>query len=190
MSELEGVAWEIDSGSSEEAERELEIIEELLDREINLHSKWNYRQLASELFISLSEANKAVGRAIDAGLLIKIGNDIRVNRASLENFIRFGVAVAFSTKVGAIVRGIPTAYAAPSFKDEIASSSDMPPVWPHPMGRVRGASVKPLYKSSAKASLVDTELYTLLAIIDIFRIGDSRSQKIAGERLSIMMEKR
>lgn len=188
MSELEGVAWEIDSSSSEEAERGLEIIEEFLSREIKIHAKWNYRQLASELFMSLSETNKSVGRAIESGLLIKIGNDIRVNRPSLEKFIRFGAPVVFSTKVGAIVRGIPTAHAAPVFRDDIASSSDLSPVWPDPLGKVRGMSVEPLYKSAAKAALIDTELYGLLATIDVFRIGDSRSQQIAGERLSKIVE--
>lgn len=188
LGELEGVIWEIQSDSSEEAERELGVIEEFLAREIKLQSKWNYRQLASELFISLSEANKAVGRAIDAGLLIRIGSDVRVNRVSLEKFIRFGAPVAFSAKAGAVVRGIPTAYAAPIFKEDIAVSSDLPPVWPYPLGKVRGMCVDPLYKSAAKAALIDAELYSLLAIIDIFRIGDSRSQKIAGERLSKTLE--
>lgn len=188
MRELEGIVWEVDSGSNGEAERELEVIEEFLSRETKIQAKWNYRQLASELFISLSETNKAVGRAIESGLLIKIGNDIRVNRPSLGKFIQFGAPVVFSAKVGAIARGIPTAHAAPSFKGDIASSSDMPPVWPDPLGKVRGMSVEPLYKSAAKAALIDTELYGLLAVIDVFRIGDSRSQQIARERLSKTLE--
>ena len=186
--ELEGVVWELREDDDGESARELAVIEEFLKSDINRKAQWNYRQLSSELFISLSEANKAVARAVDAKLLLKIGSDILVNRSVLESFIRYGVPVVFNEKAGAVARGIPTAHASPTFKKQIASSSDLPPVWPYPLGKARGVSVNPLYKSAAKAAVIDVDLYALLSIIDVFRIGDSRSQEIAVELLSKIME--
>ncbi|HIF9459152.1 TPA: hypothetical protein ACX6SN_003830 [Photobacterium damselae] len=147
---------------------------------------WNYRKLAQHLFMSLSETSKAIKRATAAGLLINRGSrGIRVNKTVLIEYIRYGVGISFFVEKGKIVRGIPTANAAPSFKEIFATSSELPTVWPCARGTVKGIAVSPIYKSVPKAVMVDPWLYKQLALIDIFRIGSAREKD---EALSYLLK--
>jgi hypothetical protein len=47
------------------------------------------------------------------------------------------------------------------------------------MGKGKGQSVQPLYKSAPKAVKQDPELYKLLALIDAIRLGNPRETKMA-----------
>ncbi|MNQ74547.1 hypothetical protein [Aeromonas rivipollensis] len=141
---------------------------------------WTYRKLAQQLFMSLSETSQAIKRATAAGLLIKRGTKgVVVNKSVLADYIRYGSGVSFFVEKGKIVRGIPTAYAAPSFRDTFASSTELPPVWPCARGTVRGVSITPLYKSVPKAVMIDPWLYEQLALLDIYRIGSAREKEEA-----------
>lgn len=62
-------------------------------------------------------------------------------------------------------------------------TNDVPPVWPHPEGEVRGYEFSPLYKSVPSAALKDKELYALLAIIDAIRDGRARERELAIKEL-------
>ena len=161
--------------------KDLLIIDEFLqESECEINNQWTYRKLAKQLFISLSEANNAVKRCIAAGLLFELGaKRIKVNRPVLVNFIRYGAGVSFYTEPGRIVRGIPTSYAAPVFKEIFASSNSTPPVWPCARGTAKGVAIDPLYKSVSKAVMIDSWLYKQLALVDIFRIGTSREKEEA-----------
>lgn len=157
------------------------IIDECLqESKYEFDNQWTYRKLAKHLFISLSEANNAVKRCISAGLLFQLGSkSIRVNRTVLANFIRYGAGVSFYTEPGRIVRGIPTSYAAPVFKEIFASSNATPPVWPCARGTAKGVAINPLFKSVTKAVMIDSWLYQQLALVDIFRIGTAREREQA-----------
>lgn len=161
--------------------KELLIIDEFLQKsKYEIDNQWTYRKLAKHLFISLSEANNAVKRCIAAGLLFQLGaKRIKVNRPVLVNFIRYGAGVSFYTEPGRIVRGIPTSYAAPVFKEIFASSNSTPPVWPCARGTAKGVAINPLYKSVSKAVMIDSWLYKQLALVDIFRIGTAREKEEA-----------
>lgn len=141
-------------------------------------SDWTYRQLAEQLFISLSEANRSVKRAIASGLLIQLGTtQIKVNRPLLIDFIQYGAGVCFYAKRGAVSRGFPTAYSSPAFKRYFASAADLPLVWPSARGNTRGAGITSLYPSAPKAAMIDDWLYQHLALIDIFRVGSARERQ-------------
>lgn len=145
-----------------------------------IDNQWTYRKLANQLFISLSEANNAVKRCIDAGLLFQFGaKSIKVNRPVLVNFIRYGAGVSFYTEPGRIVRGIPKSYAAPVFKEIFASSNLTPHVWQCARGTAKGVVINPLYKSFSKAVMIDSWLYKQLALAEIFRIGTAREKEEA-----------
>ncbi|WP_026959781.1 hypothetical protein [Aliagarivorans taiwanensis] len=199
--QLQGQAWlhpndptekyvEVYSGpevySAEAIEREPDFDEEEL-RMIDMFlmkpqesdmTNWTYRKLAAQLFMSVSETNNAVKRAIGAGLLTQMGTRlIKVNRPKLVEFIRYGSGISFFVKRGGIVRGIPTANAAPVFEDIFASSVETPPVWPCARGTVKGVAIEPLYKSVTKAVMVDGHLYKMLAAVDIFRTGTAREKE-------------
>lgn len=62
-------------------------------------------------------------------------------------------------------------------------ADELPPVWPHPDGPVRGLALAPLYPSLPLAAAGDAELYALLALFDALRIGRAREREIAGRLL-------
>lgn len=86
---------------------------------------------------------------------------------------------AFPAKLGQVTRGVPTAYAASPLKEELQAGTDLPPVWPHKDGTMRGTSVEPLYKSATEAALSEPALYELLALLDALRMGRARERQLA-----------
>ena len=78
---------------------------------------------------------------------------------------------------------MPTSFAAPPLKDEIASPDELPPVWPWPEGETRGVALDPLYRTAPAAALRDPVLYELLALVDAIRDGRARERKIAEKEL-------
>ena len=170
----------VSEGMDDFGQSDLDKIEKFLRQDEPDSGAWTYRKLANELFLSLSEANQAVKRATAAGLLLRRGSrGVSVNRPTLINFIQYGASVAFFVEEGRIVRGIPTAHAAPVFDGVFASSSDLPPVWPCARGTERGVAIVPLYRSVTKAVMVDPLLYRQLSIVDIYRTGTAREREEA-----------
>ena len=62
-----------------------------------------------------------------------------------------------------MTRGIPTSFTAEPLKSGIASSSDLPPVWPWHEGDTGGIGLEPLYKNVPHAALRVPAFYQLLA---------------------------
>lgn len=139
-----------------------------------------YAQLSKELGLSASEVHAAVRRCVDAGLLDESSHEAR--RKALEDYLLHGVQYAFPAKRGPVVRGMPTAYAAPPLSLEI-SSDELPPVWEDPDGTTRGYAVEPLYRSVPRAAKSDAQLYALLALVDALRLGRARERKTAEDEL-------
>ena len=79
-----------------------------------------YGALASQLGMSASEVHAAVKRAAEAGL-VEITNpeNRQVLSRALFTFLIHGVRRAFPAKPGPIVRGMPTAHAAPPLSSKI-----------------------------------------------------------------------
>ena len=113
----------------------------------------------------------------------------RVNGAQLEGALVHGARYFLAPTRGGEVRGMPTAWAAPPLSSEIATAEPLPPVWPDPMGEIRGLSVEPLHPNVPKAARRDPDLYELLALLDVLRVGEVRERKLAEralhERLSM-----
>ena len=139
-----------------------------------------YAQLSKELGLSASEVHSSVRRCIEAGLLDELTHLARWK--PLEDYLLHGVRYAFPAKRGPVVRGMPTAYAAPPLSLEI-SSDDLPPVWADPDGDTKGYAVEPLYRSAPRAAKADPQLYELLALVDALRLGRARERKAAEEEL-------
>ncbi len=140
----------------------------------------SYADLGKSVGLSASEAHGCVRRLIDARLVEP--DSRRVIRRSLLRFLVHGAPFAFPAALRETTRGLPTAWAAPVLNNRI-TSNEPPPVWPDPEGTVRGPSVKPLYPSVVTASR-DTELYDLLALVDVLRLGRARERQIAEEELT------
>jgi hypothetical protein len=156
---------------------------------------WTYAKLGEELFMSASQVFRSVDRAEVARLL-----DTRSlppppgwaadhpiswpNRGNLKEFLVHGVKYAFPVQRGGLVRGIPTAHAAPPLNQHIAESFEPPPVWPCAEGSARGTEFSPLYRNVPKASQRDPKLYELLALVDAIRDGRAREREIAIRELT------
>jgi len=145
-------------------------------------SEWSFASLAADLFMSPSEVHAGIKRASVAQLFDEACK--RPVRKNLEEFLVHGVKYSFPPQHGALTRGIPTAYAAyPLNEMLVIGATDVPPVWPHPEGEVRGYEFSPLYKSAPSAAIKDKELYAMLVIIDAIRDGRARERELAIKEL-------
>lgn len=141
--------------------------------------QWLMKDLAVELGISASEVSESINRSVQAGLL---ANDKKkVKAAALSEFLQYGLPYVFPQQPGALVRGIPTAHAAPPLNKLIESNELY--VWPSAKGNVRGQAIEPLYKSVVKAIEKDSKLYELLALVDALRVGRVREKQLAMEEI-------
>ena len=139
-----------------------------------------YEQLGEELGMSASEVHAAVRRGGEAGV-VKPGSR-RVIAAALVEYLLHGVRYAFPVVAGRVARGMPTGFAAPCLAGEF-SETELPAVWEHAEGTVRGQRVEPLHPSAPEASSRDEDFYRVLALVDAVRGGRARERSAAGTRL-------
>ncbi len=137
--------------------------------------QWQNKDLAQSLFISGSEVSEALNRNHLAGLIDF--NKKRVNRMGLFEFLEHGLHYVFPQAPGAMVNGIPTAHGHPFMKSSF--DSDLIYVWPDFSGEMRGFAIEPLYPNQVKAVKEDEELYKLLALVDVIRVGRTRELEVA-----------
>lgn len=139
--------------------------------------------VAADLNMSPSEVHAAIKRLRQARLLHGPEMEDKPNFSALEEFLLHGVKYAFPAEHGEVTRGVPTSFAAPPLKNEIALGAELPPVWPWREGETRGIALEPLYKTAPAAALRDHALYQLLALVDAIRDGRARERKIAEKEL-------
>ncbi|WP_449101780.1 MarR family transcriptional regulator [Pseudomonas veronii] len=142
---------------------------------------YSLRSLSASLGLSKSEVSNALVRCRDAGLLT---NDYetslpKVNRRELLKITEHALKYFFPVKPGAIVRGIPTGFAAPALSKNLKSAGGLIPVWPDPLGNERGQAIEPLYKTVPEAVKKDRTLYHYLALVDAIRVGGPRECGVA-----------
>jgi len=146
---------------------------------------FSVRGLESALGISKSEVSASIRRSADAGLLVKDRRSgiPNANTRALLKFIVHGLKYVFPVKPGPLVRGMPTAAAAPALKQALKSADQPIHVWPDAEGEEFGQSLKPLFKSVPHAARRDPKLYDLLALVDAIRLGNPRESKVARQLL-------
>jgi len=145
---------------------------------------WLNKDLAHSLHISPSEIGESLSRSEIAGLIDF--NKKRVNRPGLLEFLEHGFHYVFPQQPGSMVTGVPTAHGHPFIKQFI--EADLLYVWPDLKGDARGLSIEPLYPNQVKAIREDSKLYTLLALLDVIRVGRVREKEISiGELRNIIL---
>ncbi len=158
-----------------------------------------YAELGEGLAMSASQVFRSAERAEEARLIYRLGRPAPGHtdqtkfwpiRENLKEFLIHGVKYAFPVHRGGLVRGVPTAHAAPPLSQQIAESSEPPPVWPDPEGTVRGLEFSPLYKNVPAAARRDPKLYELLALVDAIRDGRAREREIAIRELTARIDER
>jgi DNA-binding transcriptional MocR family regulator len=138
------------------------------------------RALASGAHLSLASVQRALARLEVVGLY-----DARrrtVPGAQAEEFLLHGARYVVPAIRGGETRGLPTAWAAAPLSDELASSSELPPVWPDRHGTVRGIKLQPLHPAAITLAREDEHFYELLALADALRgPTDARTLRLARE---------
>lgn len=148
------------------------------------NQQWTQAHLSETLKISAGEVSNALERLQNAGLLSE--DKKRINQLAFKEFLVHGLKYVFPVKVGAKVRGFPTAHSASPIKEHIVQSDDAF-VWAYSYGTNRGLAIEPLYKTVPKIAAADPELYKLLVIVDTLRIGRVREVKIAVSELDKLL---
>ena len=143
-------------------------------------SIWLSKDLARSLFLSPTEVSFGIKRCQYARLLDSTGR--RVSRRTFTEFVLYGLPVVFPTQPGAQVRGLPTAHSAPPLLAQIVA--DQAYVWPDAAGEIWGAAIAPLYTKVPQAAREDAQLYGLLTLTDVLRVGRPRERRLAIDMLS------
>ena len=138
-----------------------------------------YAALAQTTGISQGEVHNAVRRLRGARLVC--ADVTQVTGEALLAFLGAGVPYAFPADAGPESRGVPTAHAAGVLGDGFSTVD--PLVWSSIDGRVRGASVVPLYAGAAATATQNPALYELLALVDAIRLGRTRERTRAKQVL-------
>lgn len=140
---------------------------------------WLMKDLSEELKISAGEVSESLHRSVLAGLIA--GDKKRLMKLALLDFLKHGLKYVYPQHPGPLVRGLPTAYAAPPLSNDIVSEEKV--VWPFAEGTVRGQAIEPLHPSVPLACLKDAGLYELLALADALRMGRARERELAMKEL-------
>lgn len=150
---------------------------------------WSYRSLADRLRVPHPVVQRALSRAQGAGLYS--AERRAVHLPHFEEFAAHALRFVAPAQLGALVPGVPTAWAAEPMASAIRSSSDdPPPVWPFARGEVRGQAIEPLHSAAPEAIGEWSHLGEILTVLDSLRVGDSRVRKVAQEFLSEMLGER
>ena len=148
----------------------------------------SYAVLAKQMRLSVFEAHAAVQRLCAArlvvDLVVDLEGELRPVMVAVRDFVLHGAQYSFPAARGEITIGFPTAYAVPPLKEMVLFAGEMPPVWPHPDGSVRGATLFPLYEKLPLVAIEDPALYELLALFDALRVGQAREREIASKLLA------
>lgn len=148
--------------------------------------QWSYRSLAERLHVPHPVVQRALARAQDASLYSGERREIHV-----PHFAEFAIhALRFvaPAQLGALVPGVPAAWAAEPMAIAIRpSGEEPPPVWPYARGKVRGQAVEPLHAAAPEAVEDWSELGEILALLDSLRAGDARVRQVAEQLLVGML---
>ena len=148
--------------------------------------QFSVRALEESTGISKSEVSGSLRRCLDVGLAkLERGSGLpRANTRALLGFVMNGLKYVFPARPGPLVRGIPTAHAAPVLAGRLLSAGEHVHVWEDAHGSVQGQRVDPLYKSVPRAVRRDAALYAMLALVDAIRLGQERESALAGKLLA------
>lgn len=137
---------------------------------------WTQLDVASDLALSPSTVSEALRKASEVGLYSPERK--RVNPTSLEELALCGAKYFLTPRLGPLGRGMPTCWGMPALSHLVATGEEQF-VWPDPEGNVRGTFLQPLWDKAPYAAKKDAELYELLALFDILRVGTSREREVA-----------
>lgn len=142
-----------------------------------------YQVLAESIGISKSQIHLSLKRLGRSHLVSAVRKDL--NFRSFLEFLSFGMRYVFPGEIGRVSIGIPTAHTGPPMAQTIVSDEFI--VWPTLKGSTEGHSLKPLYPQAIRLPKICPELYDLVTLVDVLRVGRVRERKIAMDLLRIAL---
>jgi hypothetical protein len=141
------------------------------------------RALAGETRLSLASVQRALSRLETVGLYDPRRRSVPGARG--EEFFLHAARYVVPAIRGGETRGVPTAWAAAPLSGELASTGELPPVWPDPHGTVRGIELQPLHPAAVRLAGEHESFYEALALVDALRgPTDARTLGLARELLT------
>lgn len=137
-----------------------------------------YAALAQALHLSAFEAHACIARLTASRLLSELDGVPALVMPAFRPFVLQGAPYFFPAVRGEVTVGFPTAYGVEPLKSKVLFTDELPPVWPHPDGPVRGTTLLPLYPKLPLAAQSDLPFYELLALFDALRIGQAREREL------------
>lgn len=144
---------------------------------------WHLKDLANTLYISNSEVSESLERSAYANLIDFEKRN--VHRGNFLDFLTHGMKYVFPAQAGILTLGVPTAHSHPFMQSFI--SSEHAYVWPSSSGSALGQAIEPFYANQVKAIAEDEELYRLLALLDVIRVGKLREKAVAQKELTELL---
>lgn len=146
---------------------------------------WTYRSLADRLHVPHPVVQRALSRAQAAALYSADRREVHLPH--FEEFAIHALRFVAPAQLGALVPGVPAAWAADPMASAIRSfGEEPPPVWPYARGRLRGQAIEPLHSAAPEAVEDWPQLGEILALLDSLRAGDPRVRRVAEDLLSRM----
>lgn len=132
--------------------------------------EWTYARLGGALAISAGEAHNAVERGKVSGLVTLSRRKPAVSKKKLFDLLTVSVPQIFYAVRNPLCQGVPTSIYAKALAGKFErGKDDVPLVWPHPSGTLRGEGLIPIYATVPKAVQHDSSLYEMLALVDVVR---------------------
>lgn len=143
---------------------------------------WSYRSFADRLHVPHPVVQRGLSRAQDADLYSAEQREVHLPH--FEEFAIHALRFVAPAQLGALMPGVPAAWAAEPMASAIRSSgAEPPPVWPYARGQVRGQAIEPLHPAAPEAVEEWPEFGELLALLDSLRAGDPRVRRVAEDLL-------
>ncbi|MBL4828080.1 MAG: hypothetical protein JKY66_10290 [Spongiibacteraceae bacterium] len=150
--------------------------------------------LATSLYKGKGDISRSITRLLSLSLIgerrPKEGDALAVNRkfyslqrTAMSDFLLYGIRHVFAPERLGVGRGEPTGWSCPHITSEM-NPPELALVWGMPGGSVHGELLEPLFTKAAQVAGDNSELYTLLALIDVIRTGKPRELVIAKELLA------
>lgn len=136
---------------------------------------WTFRQLASDLAISVSQVHESLARAESGRLYVP--STRTVNRDALWKSV-LAIPHLFPPALLGQKTGMATAHSASPLRQAL-SKGGLDFVWPVRGGKQKGEGLEPIAKTAPQACRKDEMLHEILSLVDALRVGKARERELA-----------
>lgn len=158
---------------------------------VSLNNSPKLRRLSEFTGLSVSVIHRSLKQLKKSKLLVELMSGYEPSFRNIEEFLLCGFSYVFPEEKGKLVRGFATGIDGTSLKNQF-TETEYPAVWAHYEGNIKGFEVEPLHKAIPELiakGRMNQELYELLALLDVLRIGQKREVDVAKNKIRSLLSK-